>query len=334
VSIVDKEAILKTLSAVGKFDTTASPFLALRLQDAKMYRSSDFGFVASKDMFIDANSVFVSLDHMYDCLKAMPEDKVELETDKQGCLIVKSIDSPFDSALRVRTMPKEEVPKSGMKRHELGKFTGVMKPDMFRGFNSRPFPVAAPPLLSNGKLLLSTPNGIIMWQGPDSLAGVKLHPRESFLRFVSGGIEEVYLTDTGYWGATNGPLVIFLSGHNLSTNLHHAYNQPGEKVAEFPANRLVSVLGAAASLCDSSKKVEFDPSRGIVTRNSFGNPQEFSVGPQKGWDAFSIFGQAAKLIFDALSQTNEEIAVLYRVDQSYPTMRLTRGPWEVNFKIF
>jgi len=120
----------------------------------------------------------------------------------------------------------------------------------------------------------------------------------------------------------------------LSTNLHTAYNTPGEKIAEFPANRLVSVLGAAASLCDSSKKVEFDPAKGIVTRNNFGNPQEFSVGPQKGWTAFSIFGQAAKLIYDALSQTNEEIAVLYRVEQSYPTYRLTRGPWEVNFKIF
>jgi len=334
VSIVDKEAILKTLGAVDKFDTTASPFLALRLGDAKVYRSSSFGFVASKDMLVDTSSVFVSLDHLYDCLKAMPEPKVELDLDKQGCLIVKSIESPYESELRVHTIPKEEVAKAGMKRHDLGKFSGILKPELFRGFNSKPFPVAAPPILSAGKLLLSTPSGIIMWQGPDTLRDVKLHPRESFLRFISGGIEEVYLTDTGYWGASNGPLVIFLSGHNLSTNLHQAYNVPGEKVTEFPAKRLVEVLGAAAALCDSSKKVEFDPAKGIVTRNAFGNPQEFGLNPQKGWQAFSIFGNAAKLIHDALSQTNEETAVLYRVEQSYPTMRLTRGPWEVNFKIF
>lgn len=334
MSIVNKENILKTLATVDKFDAQASPFIALRLNDAKVYRSSSFGFVASKDMIVDKTSVFVSLNHLHECLKAMPEDKVELELDTQGCLLVKSIESPFDSELRVHTIPPGEVALRGMKQHALGKFSGILKPEAFRGFNSKSFPVAAPPLLVNGKLLLSTPYGIIMWQGPDALAGVKLHPRESFLKFVSGGIEEVYLTDTGYWGASNGPLLIFLSGHNLSANLHDTYNVPGEKVTEFPAKRLVEVLGAAASLCDTSKKVEFDPNKGIVTRNAFGNPQEFSVGPQKGWDAFSIFGQAAKLLYDALSQTNEEIAVLYRVEQSYPTMRLTRGPWEVNFKIF
>ena len=335
MSIVNKENILKTLSAVDKFDITASPFIALRLSDASVYLSSQFGFIASKDMHVDHTSVFVSLGHLYDCLKAMPEDKVELELDPNGILLVRSIESPFESELRVHTIPSTEVARAGMKRHELGKVAGNLKPEAFRGFNSKPFQVEAPPLIVDGKILLSTPHGIIMWQGPDELRGLKLHPRASFLRFVSGGIEGVSLTDTGYWGASNGPLIMYLSGHNLSSNLHQAYNIPGEKVAEFPAHRLVSVLGGAATLCDASKKVAITPDKGVVTYNSFGNPQEFHVGPQKGWNAFSIFGPAAKLIFDALSQTNEELAVLYRVEQkSYPTMRLTRGPWEVNFKVF
>jgi len=335
LSIVDKSTIIQTLFAVDKFDATASPFIALCLANANVYRSSSFGFISSKGMIVDKTSVFVSLGHLYDCLKAMPEDKVELEVDATGVLCVRSIESPFESELRVHTLPASEIAKAGMKRHELGKFSAVLKPELFQGFNSKPFPVAAPPILLNGKLLLSTPYGIVMWQGPPALSDVKLHPRDSFLRFISGGVEEVYITDTGYWGASNGPLISFLSGHNLSTNLHQAYNIPGEKVAEFPAKRLVAVLAAAASLCDSSKKVEITPDKGVVTYNSFGNPQEFHLGPQKGWTAFAVFAQAAKLVADALAQTNEEIAVLYRVEQkSYPTMRLTRGPWEVNFKIF
>lgn len=332
---MEKETILKSLSAVEKFDETGSPFIALRLTDGKVYRSSSFGFIANKDMAVDKASVYVSLAHLYACLKAMPEDKVELGLDANGGLLVRSIESPFESALRVHTLPPTEVAKAGMKRHDLGKFSGVLKPEIFRGLNVRAFPIVAPPLLHSGKLLLSTPHGIIMWQGPDALRDVKLHPRTDFLRFISGGVEEVYLTDTGYWGATNGSLLMFLGGHNLSTHLHQAYDIPGEKVAEFPAARLVSVLGAAASLCDPARKVEINPDKGIVTRNSFGNLQEFAVGPQKGWDAFSIFAQTAKLIFDALSQTNEEVVTLSRVDQkSFPTVRFTRGPWAVNVKSF
>jgi hypothetical protein len=258
-----------------------------------------------------------------------------LGLDANGVLLIKSIDSSFESELRVYTLPPTDVAKAAMKRHDLGKFSGVLKAELFRNFNVKPFPVAAPPLLQFGKLLLSTPHGIIMWQGPDALRDVKLHPRNSFLRFISGGIEEVYLTDTGYWGATDGSLIMFAGGHNLGAHLHQAYNIPGEKIAEFPAARLVSVLESAATLCDASRKVEINPDKGVTTRNSFGNLQEFHVGSQKGWQPFSIFGQSAKLISDALSQTNEEVVTLSRVDQkSFPTVRFTRGPWEVNVKSF
>lgn len=331
---MDKELILKTLAVVDKFDTSASPFVALRLTDAKVYRSSSFGFIMSKEMLVDRNSAYVSIDHLTDCLRAMPEDKVELALDQTSAVLVKSIDSQFDSELRVHTMPAADVAKSGMKSHNLGNYTGTLKPEVFRGFNVRPFAVASPPLISGGKILLSCTNAIVMWQGPDALAGLKMHPRESFLRFISGGIEEVSLTDTGYWGATNGPLVMFISGHNTSSNLHAAYNVPGTPVAEFPAARLVAALGAAAKLTDNQKKVEIHPDKGVVARNSYGDAQTFGLGGQVGWSAFSLFGQAAKIIYDALSQTNEEIAVLSKVEQSFPTMRLTRGPWEVNFKVF
>jgi hypothetical protein len=335
---VDKDAILKTLSAIDKFDATASPFVVLRLDNAKVYRSSSFGFISSKDIVMDKDSAFVSLGHLRDCLKAMPEDKVELELDANGVLLVKSIESTFESELRVYTISAAEIAKGKvppMKRHELGKFSGVLKPEVFRGFDARPFQIAAPPILLNGKLLLSTVSGIIMWQGPDALQDVTIHPRDSVLRFISGGVEEVYLTDTGYWGASSGPLIMFVSGHNLSPNLHQLYNVPGDKITEFPAHRLLQALGGAASLCDNSRKVDITPDKGVTTKNSFGNPQEFHITPQKGWDAFSIFGATAKLVCDALSQTNEETAVLERVNVgTFPTMRLTRGGWSVSFKIF
>jgi hypothetical protein len=334
LSVFDKETILKTLSTVDRFDNTASPFIALGLNDAKIYRSSSFGFIANKNMIIDKDSVFVSLDHLHNCLKAMPEERVELSLCPNGVLLVKSTGTPFESDLRVHTIPQADIAKTGMKRHELGKFTGILKPEVFKGLNVKPFPIVGQPLLQAGKLLLSTPHGIIMWQGPDALKGIKINPRDSFLRFISNPIEEIYLTETNYWGATNGPLVVFLSSHGLSPNLHQVYNVPGTKITEFPAQRLVSVLGAAAGLCDTSKKVEIHPDKGVVTRNNLGNLQEFRVGPQKGWDAFSIMGQTAKLAYDIFSQTNEETIVLSKVEQSFPTMRLTRGCWEFNFKVF
>ncbi len=331
---MDRESIVKTLSVVDKFDATASPFVALRLADAKIYRSSSFGFLASKNMVVDKDSVFVSLTHLHDCLKAMPEDEIEFGLDG-GVLFVKSINSAFESKLRVHTIPATEAAKAGMKHHAMGKFSAVLKPGLFSGFNSKPFAVAAPPLLVEGRLLLSTPHGIVMWQGPDALKDVKMHPRESFLRFISSGVDEIYLTDTDYWGATNGSLVMFLSGHNLGTELHQAYAVAGDKVADLPAARLVTALGAAAVLCDSQRKVEIGPDKGVVTRNGFGNLQEFALGPQKGWTPFSIFGQTARLVHDALQQASGDVATLSALSgMSYPTMRLSRGAWEVSFKIF
>lgn len=335
MSIVDKKAILESLSAADDFDAAASPFIAMRLENGSLYRSSSIGFISTQGMMVDDDCVFVSLAHFYDCMKAMPEDKVELALEpgsKVPSLLVKSIESNYNSELRVRTVPKEE---SCLKSHDLGIVCEVIDPKLFKGFNAKAFKIAAPPFMIAGKILISTQHGIAMWQGPAALQSIKLHPRDSFLKFLNPGVRDIFLTDKGFWGASTGSLVMFQSSHNLSANLHQTYNVPGEKVAEFPAYRLTQVLAAAADLCDSSKNVRFDPAKGIVSHNQYGNPQEFGLGPQKGWTGFSVFWQSAKLIHDALSQADDETAVLYRVDvHSYPTMRLTRGPWEVNFKVF
>jgi len=332
--LMDKKALLETLHLVAGFDPTASPFIAINLApQPQVYRSSSFGFVSSKSMLIGKDSVFVSHGHIYDCLRAMPEDKVELSLGDGGVLVLRSVESAFTSELRVRTVPVED---SCLKSHDIGAVGLSLRPEAFKGFNAKPFAVASPPLLQDGRILLSTAPGVVMWQGPDALRAAKLHPRDGFLRFIGGGADEVFVTDKGYWGASMGPLVAFVSGHSLSPHLHQVYSVPGEAFAEFPAARLMEVLSAAASLCDPSRKVVFDPKRGVVAWNQYGNPQEFSLGaPQDGWEPFGIQWQAAKLVHDALGQSGEALVTLERVAAgNLPTVRFRRGNWDANVKVF
>ena len=153
--LMDKKALLDTLHAVADFDPTASPFMAINLAtQPQVYRSSSFGFIANKNMLIDKGTVFVSHAHLYNCLRAMPENKVELTLDPGGILLAKSIESAFTSELRVRTVPIEE---SCLKNHDIGVVTATMRPEVFKGFNIKALNIATPPLLQDGKILALDP---------------------------------------------------------------------------------------------------------------------------------------------------------------------------------
>jgi hypothetical protein len=189
--------------------------------------------------------------------------------------------------------------------------------------------------MAEGRIMLATADAVVMWTGPDALKGIKAYPREAFLKMATGNSEvtDVVLTDKNYWGVVTRDIVMFNYAHTLGRELFDAYNVAGTELARLPADRLVHSLQAVCVLLGDRDRVEIDPKVGILARNRFGSDAKFSLGGATGWTKFSMFGGTAQTIVNAFSQSKDEEAVLYSVPAVHPTMRLRRGPFEVNFKV-
>ncbi len=330
--MLDKADLLKTLRAISSYDSGASPYIAVQVQPDKpllFFRSSNFGSIQSTDLTIPNPSLtYVSLEHFQDCLKVLKESEVQVELDANGTLVVSSIDNTFNSILRVHTVQANQ---TGLKHHDVGPVKTWIDPTAFLGIDVKPFHAAIPPVLVNGKLMLATHWGVVLWHGPESLKNLTVQPREAILKLVCGNkeIRSIFLTENGYWGADAGNLVTFIYGHLIGKELFNANNVAGVKLADLPADRLVTSLKAVSGLCGDKDKVELDPKRGVVTRDRFGNEATFSLGVVGGWNKITTFGKTAKTIVDALSQSEDEEVSLWSVGSS---MRLQRGPFEVNFR--
>jgi len=334
--LLDKKNLLKTLRALETFDTNASPFIAVQLVEnstPRFFRSSINGQIQSQDFdLLKTGNTYVSLSHFKDCLTALPEDKIELSLDPSGVLKIASMDNAFDSEIRVHTVPPTQ---AGLKAHDLGDIATRLGANTFLMCDTSPFAAASPPMLSNGRLFMATKFGAVIWNGPEWLQPIQLQPREPFLKLVTGNaaIQDLFLTEKGYWGTMIAEMVIFSYGHMLGKELFSAYNVPGVELTRFPAARLVQALRAAAGLCGDQDKVDIRPKEGIVLRDKFGNDSKFSLGGGEGWQKFTAFGKTMKTIADALAQSDAEEAVLYDVPSfTNPTKRFRRGPWEVSFR--
>jgi hypothetical protein len=334
--LINKAEVLKSLKMIAGFDPTASPYVAVQFPPdgaaPAFYRSSNYGFIKSKSIDDAGELTYVSLSHLQDCLKNLPDDQIDMAVEKNGGLKVSSVDAMFDNYLRVHTV---HLSQAGLKRHSIGEVVTRLSPQVFSAFDVKPFHAEAAPSLIKGILTLGTLHGVVMWHGATmALNAVNLSPRESFLRMVCGSedIEEVVITDHNYWGVSIAGLTTYISGHTMGRQLFDSYDVAGEELAKLPAERLVFALKAAANLCGDTQKVLVDPKRGIESRDRFGNEAVFSLGVG-GWNKFYIFAKTAKAIIDVISQTNEEEAVLYNVPQPHPTMRLKRGNFEINFRI-
>lgn len=332
--LIDKAELLRTLRTVQTFDNNASPFVGVQLLDdnpPRLYRSSAFGFICSKE-FCTTQPTNVSLAHFQERLKALREEKVELSLDLNGLLKISSTDNTFDSELRVHTVPASQ---AGLKSHNVGDVTVRLGATVFQGIDPTPFKVKTLPVLAEGRLMLATADAVVIWTGPDSLKAVPSYPRESFLRMACSNpkVKDVLLSANGYWGVLTEDLEMFSYGHNVGRELFNAYNIPGTELVRLPAERLLYSLQATAILVGDRDRVEIDPKHGITSKDRFGADSKFSLGGVSGWTKFGIFGGTAQAIVDALSQSKDEEAVLYSVPMLHPTMRLRRGPFEVNFKV-
>ena len=330
--LIDKADLLKTLRVIQGFDSNASPYIGVQLVPdgvPRFYRSGAFGFVMGRE-YSSQTPTNVSLSHLLDRLKVLREEKVEIDTDHNGILKLSSTENTFDSELRIHTVPQSQ---AGLKTHTVGDIAVRLDPGVFAGIDPSPFKVKVPPVLAEGRLMLATSDAVVLWTGPDSLRGIRVYPREAFLRMACGNsdIREVVLTANGYWGVATSELVMFNYGHGLGRELFDAYNIPSIEIVRFPADRLVYSLKAVAGLGEKDK-VEIDPKLGVTSKDRWGSDAKFGLGGTAGFTKFAIMGSTAKAIADALSQSKDEEAVLSSVQMTHPTLRLRRGPFEVNFK--
>ena len=331
---IDKGDLSKVLRVIAGFDVQACAFLGVQLpknDSPQFIRSSVNGLIQTVNYWnnsTDFKTTYASLGNFRDLLN-VSGDVMDLSIDPAGKL---RLESPDGIRLQVHTV-REEV--TGFKKHYLGDTSRhSYSANLFDGFDIRPFKLlTTPPLLENGKLLVSTISGTVIWTA-DSLKGLTWQPREAFLRFVAGGGVKagINVSQQGYWLTEKDGLMCFMSAHSTPTELLKVYNLPGTELTRFHAPQLLASLSKVSYLTSDTDRVELNPKDGIVCRDKYSSPQIFPHGATTTtWPRGSIFGRTTKFIVDALGQTAEEEAVLYSVPLRNPTYRIVRGPFEVNF---
>ena len=337
--LIVKNDLLKPLRAIAAFDPKGAPYIGVQLVDGHkpmFLRSNNEGIIQSKDYGLYPTT-FVSLNHLTSVLKVCPEDSIELSTDERGTMRLYGTSGvASNSESNVHTVSEKQ---AGIKSHDIGPRVITLDSQTFAGLNIDKFTLSTSPVLAHGKLMLATNRGaVVMWHS-DLLESqpIKLSPREPFLRMVCGQeVEELVLTQNGYWGATIGDLVTYTKGHVLGRQLFDSYDIPGVEVAQLPAERLLVCLKAAVALLDETDRIDIDPKLGVVAKGSFGDNRN-SLGETGDWTRFSVQAKTAKVVIDALSQAPGDYAILETTSSGTgPTslMRLRRGAFEVSFRSF
>jgi hypothetical protein len=336
IMLTDKNDLLRSLNACKTFDK-GSPYVSVQLPPnggkPQFYRSSADGFIFTKGFNFELPVSFVSLEHLITCLKNVPEAAIELGLDANGIMRILGTSSDIlESEAHVLTVSARQ---AGGFTHNTGELVAPVEPHVFHGINVRPFGLSSPPVLAKGKLMLSTKFGAtVIWTGPEALNNVpEIYPRDNFLRAIAGDIsvEDLSISTNGYWMATNKDVVLYVKGHTAGRQQFDLYNTPIQEIAKLPAERFLVGLGAAVGLLEPTEMVEVDPRLGVLARGKFGDNRN-SLGETGNWSRFTLLAQTANVIYDALSQAIDDEAVLYTSGSG--TMRLKRGPFEVNFKTF
>jgi hypothetical protein len=330
---LNKTDLLKTLRLISNFDVTGSPFIALQLGGNQpcFYRSSPNGFIQSQNLNV-GKMTYVYLNHFKDCLQILKDDMVDLDLDLNGVLKLSANDSVYESELRIHTAKAEQ---AGLKHHDVGDVVIRLAHDTFNSFNTKSFSYVAQPVLDKGKILIPSQYGVIVWKGTDALNTIQLSPRDSFLRIASSpDVKEIVICKNGYWGAIFNDLMVFIGGHVSGKHLFELYDVPANLLGSVPADRLIYGLKSAVSLAGDNGKIEVCPINGVITKDQLGSQAKFTLGDKKTWNKFSLTSKAANMVVEALSQTKEdEIKLSQFTLNGFTVMRLTRGFWEVNFRV-
>jgi hypothetical protein len=335
--VIVKNDLLKPLNVLADFDHKGAPYVGVQLVDGHkpmFLRSNNDGVIKSKD-YGDHPTTYVSLSHLRNVFKNCPEDSIELSVNERGIMrMYGTSEAGSNTETNVHTVSEKQ---AGMKTHDMGMKMVTLDPTTFSGFDIDKLTLVSEPVLKGNKLMLATNKGaVIMWQNElFASQPIRLSPREPYLRMVCGQeVDELTLTANGYWGATLGDLTTYTKGHVLGLQLFDSYNQPGTKVADLPAERLLTCLRAASALLDEQELIEVDPKLGVIAKGTFGDNRN-SLGETGDWIRFSLQAKTAKIVIDTLSQGVGDYATLELTSTGLTrTMRLIRGSLAVNFRSF
>lgn len=329
---VSKAILLRDLRALQRFDTTGSPYIGIQWQaDAEkpyVHRSSSVGYIESVGYDHRVSPLVVSLSHLIQVIGYTVAESVELSVDEDGVLLLTGATEAGVSQLRVYTIRHGVTWKQV---HDIGPRTVDLCPEGFEGINTSSFTLSSPPVLRRNRLMLPTGAGVIFRNQVPIEAYP--YPRDSFLRSLSTlPIEQLYLTRNGYWGAVAGGLRITVAGHRAGDAAFDIYSVGAPTVAELAAPWLLQTLRNASDVAVEGSWITLDPTRGVRARDQFGNTSSWSLPPSEGWNAFAIKPPTARVLHDALNQSQDEVLSLQQPNAT--TMRLTRGLWEVTFRIY
>jgi hypothetical protein len=328
----DKSELQKTLKLLSSFDPIGSPYVAVQFVEGKpeFYRSSVNGFAHTKNFQVE--EIFVDLQHFIEYLKYLP-DNVDLSVSPNGVLRLYAVNGNFPTTMFVHTVLKGQ---TGFKYHAPVGRSLELKPNTFSGLDVRHITnLSGHPTIMNGMVMIPTNVGAVVWSGAAEFlpptADVSL--KFSFLRLVSGGavVDDLYVSQNGYWRAGVDGLTVYMMGQGPDPRLFRRMTIPGTEVCQFTASALLWGLSSATGLIGDMEYVSMDPRFGITIQDKFGNPAQWTLDEGLDWPKFRINGAQAKLIVNTLKQAQDDKIVFYDVpNDTSPLLRFTRGNFAVN----
>lgn len=326
-----RAALLRTVQTLRAFETTlsGSAYAGIQWGDKAplLRRTSKVGYIESEGyQMTQPPALIVYLAHLRDCLLNLQDDEIDLE-NRSGVLTLSS-SKGYVTELRVCTVPPDT---EWMTFHAPGKPKEDIPVDGFKGIEADNFTLSLQPILRDHKLMLVTDFGVIVRN--EVMVRAYPYPRDCFLKAIAGlPLDRLCMTEQSYWAAVANGYRIVVSGHRGGDEVFDLYNVASTPVAEFPAARLIQALTAAGNLAGKESRILLDPASGIIVRDQHRQDNRFSLGDAGGWSRFTILPKTAELLADTFIQDKEEAIIkLSRIDAV--TMRFTRGPWQVSFKI-
>lgn len=337
MSVIPKVTLRKILSQTELVDPQGiTPFVALHLgrcDNVHVRRTSAVGYVETVGAPPQGDSrwVYVSYQHVQDCLRFIDSEEVELSLLSNGGLVLKAANSPFETDLRVHTVDSS---RSGFKRHDPGGSFKAIDPSWLGGFSVKPLNVSAPPVIAGNKLILVTPAGVVM-VSLGQTDPLPTNPRASFLKAISGVVEGVMdLSDNGFFRFSSDGVTVVTAGHqgHAAASLTQMLLSPSSGPAlRFPGPRIIHAMKAVAALAHPLALVQMSPRTGISSKDGFGNPCRFGLGDVPAFNSISMSNKTSQLIAEALGQIESEAVSLAFLGGPSGSYRMRRGSCYVVF---
>ena len=335
-----KKSRLTTITRLAGYleERKASAYVAIQLPAGMpplFYRSSPVSLVQSKEFDPRGKWYFVSFLHLVECLKGSAET-FEMSVDDQGQVCLESFDGPYRTVMHLHTVDESDI---SVAYHDIGERDAQrIDPASFSGIDVSNIDIVLEPSLIDGKLYLSTQGGFVKWQMPEHMQQVTANPRVAFLKFACGvKLDLLSLSSTGYWVAYRDGMVGCSASHNVENSLLQTYNVPSQTVATMDATRLIGSLRSTLPLCGLAGQVYIEPEKGVTCLDKFRHEVEFNVGtfPIGAWDRFGMSRNTVKLLVDVLEQSRDKEVILQTIVPNFggPAMRMTRGAFEVDFRV-